>query len=525
MQKKGYLKILFGFLIIVLFLIFTTPLFIEPWLGKKIASELSEKIKNSIVAIEKVHISIFSAGIELNTITITSKPDSITTGNLNIKIDSVKIRGIHFAGILFKNQFDIREITVSGSSITGELWFPKNEAKPIISQSEIRIENIVVDHLELAVTNGLSAKAYSVKEGYLKLVGIHIEKLDTISVDNIRQINLKADQIVIVSADSMYSYKAAGIRYSASTLLVNSFYIQPNFSIGDFEAKHKFQTDRIKANFSTINVHDFSAAAFVKSGSLISSGIEIGEMNMDVFRDLRKKFHHKIKPPFQEMITNYPGVLTIDSITLYNGNITYTEHVEKASEAGTISFGHVKAKIYNITNDTTYLTQKGYLTLNAQGLLMGKGNLNINLKGRIFDLQNTFSVNGTLGGMDVKELNPLLEKNVFIYATSGKIKAMNFNFIANNKKARGTLNLLYHGLDIAVKNKRTNDTTALKERIISFIINTKVLDANPIPHEAARIGIIDYTRDPERFILNYCFKSILTGIKSSLVKSPEKKSK
>ena len=90
--------------------------------------------------------------------------------------------------------------------------------------------------------------------------------------------------------------------------------------------------------------------------------------------------------------------------------------------------------------------------------------------------------------MVVKELNPLLEKNAFIYATSGEIESMNFNFIANKYQARGTLNLLYHRLHIAVKNKRTNDTTAIKERIISFVANIKVLDANPFPNERGKGG-------------------------------------
>ena len=117
----------------------------------------------------------------------------------------------------------------------------------------------------------------------------------------------------------------------------------------------------------------------------------------------------------------------------------------------------------------------------------------------------------------------MLEKNAFIYVTSGKIDAMNFSFTANNTKATGKMIMLYHGLDIAVKNKRTDDTTAFRERLISLIAKRKVLDSNPIPNEDVREGIIDYERDPERFLFNYCFKSILSGIKSSLVKSPKKR--
>ena len=73
----------------------------------------------------------------------------------------------------------------------------------------------------------------------------------------------------------------------------------------------------------------------------------------------------------------------------------------------------------------------------------------------------------------------------------------------------------------AVKNKRTDDTTAFRERFISFIANRRVLDSNPIPGEEVREGIIDYERDPERFLFHYCFKSILSGIKSSFLRNPK----
>ena len=60
------------------------------------------------------------------------------------------------------------------------------------------------------------------------------------------------------------------------------------------------------------------------------------------------------------------------------------------------------------------------------------------------------------------------------------------------------------------------------QRVTSIIASIKVIDSNPIPKEAVREGIIANPRDPERFIFNYCAKSILSGIKSSIVKSPEK---
>ena len=83
--------------------------------------------------------------------------------------------------------------------------------------------------------------------------------------------------------------------------------------------------------------------------------------------------------------------------------------------------------------------------------------------------------------------------------------------------------MLYNGLNITVKNRKTDDTTAFRERFISFIANKRILDSNPVEDEKVRVGSIDYDRDPERFIFHYCFNSILSGITSSLTKNHKKK--
>lgn len=246
---------------------------------------------------------------------------------------------------------------------------------------------------------------------------------------------------------------------------------------------------------------------------------------MDVFRDKRKKFRHTKKPAFQQFIYDYPGNLHIDSISILSGKIAYAEHKPEASGQGKIYFSDLSAKVYQITNDTLYKKEKGYLQLNAHTLLMGKSKLSVLLKARLFDNNNTFSFNGSLSGMEAEALNPILGYSAGLYVTSGKIDALNFNFTANNTRATGEMALLYHGLDIAVKNKQTNDTTALKERIISIIANNMILNSNPLPGKEVRQGVIDYERDPERFVIGYVFRSILSGMKSSLLKNKEKEGK
>jgi len=524
MRKSIYLKIITGIVVFVVLLLIVTKVVVEPWIGNKIESKFNEKSKDYVVEIDKVHIFVFTSSIELDSITLHPKVGTGVDSVLNGQIASVKLKGIGFWKAIFKKDIAINKVIISNTVIRGKIPFPEEEKPPMISSLNIRIDSIRFDNIKLAIQNTLNAAAYSVKEGIFKISDLKVEKQDTLNIGIFKQIDFNAKEFLSVSADSMYTYIASGIHCTEdlNTLKADSFSILPNYKEYEFTSRHKYQTDRIEARMSNIYLHNFSATGYLQSKKLVSSYVEIGNLEVNAFRDKRKKFHHIKKKTFQEMIYDYPAMINIDSIGLLSGNISYTEHAEKANEPGTLTFNEFNAKIYKITNDTVYKTEKGYLNINAEARLMGKARMTILLKGRLFDRQNTFSLNGSLSEMDIDILNPMLEKNAFIYATSGRIDQMNFSFTANNTKASGNMILLYHGLDIAVKNKRTDDTTALKERVTSIIANIKILNSNPLPRKEVRKGVIDFKRDPDRFVFNYCGKSIISGIKSSLVKSPKK---
>jgi hypothetical protein len=75
MNRKIFLKILLGVVILVLLIKLLTIVFIEPWIEKRIETELNGQNGNYLVEINKVYILIIRSGIELDSITICSKQD------------------------------------------------------------------------------------------------------------------------------------------------------------------------------------------------------------------------------------------------------------------------------------------------------------------------------------------------------------------------------------------------------------------------------------------------------------------
>jgi len=516
------LKIIVVIVTLVLLIKFLAIFIIEPGIRERLNAEMNEGNKGYLIEIEKVKILIFRSGIELENIRIQPQTKQKGEWDLNGEIASMKFKGIGLVKAIFKKDIFIREVIISNSSIKGKIPFSGEARLPVITTFNLSVGEILFDTLDLEIENTLNPQAYLVKEGFLKVYGFHLNKLDTLSLNVINQFDFGSEKLASVSSDGMHSLTARGIIYSSTSniLSIDSFFIHPNYTDYDFTSRYEFQTSRIESGFSNISFYNFSPADYLSSGNLRSSWIEIGNMDMKVFRDKRKEFRHTNKPVFQNLIYNYPGIIQIDSISLLDGDVTYAEHAEEANESGIVSFNEINAKIYKLSNDTIYKTNNAFLELKGNALLMGKGKMTILLKGRIFDSQNTFSLDGTLVDMEANELNPILEKSAFVYVTSGKIDAMNFSFTANDTKATGKMTMLYNGLFVTVKNKRTDDTTAFRERFISFIANRRVLDSNPVQGEEVRVGIIDSERDPERFLIHYCFRSILSGMKSSLLKNP-----
>ncbi|MCK9411352.1 MAG: DUF748 domain-containing protein [Prolixibacteraceae bacterium] len=524
MSKNNILKISLGIVSLVFLILVLTKVVAEPWIRKKIEATLNEKYSKYQFGIGKVNILFLKSGMTIENLTINTRQEQNGIKDLTGEITSISLKGINLSKILFKKDIEISEVAIFNSCIRGKIPLDEKNSQPILSGLNIRIDHLFFNMIELSFGNKLSAKTYGIKNGLFNVYFLQVAKLDTISPSILNAFDFEADELLSVSSDSLYSFKVSRFKYSETTktLTANSFSIHPNYNEYAFTLRSIYQTDRIEADFSKVIVQNISVSKFIKSGSLISSGIEIGKMDLNAFSDKRIQFKHVNKELIQNMIYNYPGSVNIDSISLLTGSVTYKEHAKEANSAGQINFTEVNAKIYNLSNDTVYKREKAYLKLNVNALLMGKGKLAIQLKGRLFDRQNTFSLIGSLSEMDAGELNPILEKNTFIRVTSGKIDAMKFSIIANNTKAKGEMTLLYHGLNVALINERTDDTTAAKERIGSLIANIKILNSNPLPGNKIRKGIILNERDPEKFLFNYCFKSILSGITSSLTVQKEK---
>jgi hypothetical protein len=248
-------------------------------------------------------------------------------------------------------------------------------------------------------------------------------------------------------------------------------------------------------------------------------------MNIDAFRDKRKEFDHRIKPIFQNLIYDYPGYFNIDSVRVINGNVSYTEHSENGTLPGKITFNDIAATVYKISNDTVHKNVEAFLEVQGKALFMGKGALSVNMKAKLYDPHNTFSLTGSLAEMHIPDINQALERIGYLSAKSGTAQKMNFDFVADNRQSHGKMIFIYRDLELTAVNEPAGAIKSFVQKIVTLVIGTQLIPSNPMPGEEIRVGTIEFERNPERFVFHYCVKSILSGIKSNIVKDSKKKKK
>ncbi|HZV70580.1 MAG TPA: hypothetical protein VFG10_13595 [Saprospiraceae bacterium] len=524
MNKKLFLKILIGIAaFMILWLVISTTI-AEPWIKRKIESSLNTPGSRMAVKIDDVDISLLAFGIKFERIIISGNAVEGNDQDSIGQIAFVDCKGINVFKALFSDEWRFNTLTVSDFSYSNTISLSKRGPHPFTSPVNLFIKNIYIDHLEMNLEDSTSAKSYKLYDSRLSMHKFSMLKGEKLVNYTSENFDFESPQLVLTSPNGMYTFLADTLAYSSTseTLSVRSFKIQPNYKDYDFTSRERYQTDRIEATFLDTELYGICADDFIKDSNIMFTALEIGDLELDIFRDRRKPFDHKNKPVLLDLLYEYPHCIDIDSLHIRKGNIKYTEHAEDANRPGHVNFRDIAGSIYMLSNDTIHKNKNDTLVIKTEAMVYGKSKLRIVTKARLFEPDRKFRMTGRLAPMSLDDLDPILERNAYMYAR-GKINALDFDFTANKKKATGRVLFLYSDLNITLKNKNTDDTTGLKEIILTRLANKAILDSNPLPGEETRIGTIEHERDPEKMFFNYCLKAVISGMKSSVDKSSKKK--
>ena len=252
------------------------------------------------------------------------------------------------------------------------------------------------------------------------------------------------------------------------------------------------------------------------SEHFIASRVTVDGIELDDYRDKRNPPRKNWRPLMpHEALTNLKMQLRIDSVFVTNGKITYSE--QTGDKPGTIFFDNVSVAAGPLSNDSVMIAAGYTMRVRGNAKLMGNGPISLNADFPMPAKNGVWSFSALLTGFEMNKLNPFVSGLLPAKIVSGYIdKMVIMPVMANSHHSRGKLILYYHDLKMDLPPQTDKKWEIMKKSVLAWAANTYVAESNPGQNGKLREGVIYVERDPTKSIFNYLWKSIFSGIKSTV---------
>ncbi|NLO52007.1 MAG: hypothetical protein GX103_12720 [Bacteroidales bacterium] len=326
---------------------------------------------------------------------------------------------------------------------------------------------------------------------------------------HLREINYKLPkgfyEIVIQKVD---------ISGTDSLITLSELQLIPQYDKKEFGKKMGYQTDRMELNVPTLEIRDFDLARFVATDTVHVRNIVIAEASLVAYRDKNVPFDHSRRPKLpQQMLAALPLPVDIEKVEVKNANILYQQIDPYADAPGEVPITRLYGTIYNVTNIRPVISRRGAMMWDVQAIFFGDGKMKVEIMFPKNIQSADFSFNATMGPMQFTGFNQMIVPTEGVKIEQGTINSLWLRADAGEESAAGPMVLNYANLKVAVL-KDNPEKPEDKSGLLSLLANIVINSSNQNPADTATMY---FERDKERSIFNYLAKTVISGLKATLL--------
>lgn len=504
--------------------------------------ESQQQLKASNIVLTYADALVKAEQVEFQPLSDTAQRNRISGNRPNqygIKIPLVVMNGVGFEKAFLQGNWGIEQLTFTHPEINifrnrSSVFKKPKTFREILGNyvNSIKIDQIAVKEGKLKLAHSPSDSLNNISVGrvdaylnkfYLDEQVYIAEESSRISNDISRA--LFADELAVKvkdyqhsMSDSLHIMKAEAVDFSTkkSNLVFTSLELEPRYGKNEIIDYFPYQKTWAYCRIPVLSVLNIDIGKMIKEGAFKADVINIVSPHLILFKDKRLSPNRsQIRPMPQDMLMRLSFPVTIDSVKVFEGFISYEERVPAADRSGKITFDKFNASLSHMTNDPKLVKSNILMSVKASAYLLGKSYMEVALNFHLGSPDRMFSVNGSVGPMDLTQLNVMLEPVAFLYVDKGFSKGMSFQFVGNKEVSSGAMRFTYNDLHVLLVDKNTG-AAGLDERVGSFLANTFVLKADNPTAISLRIGKIAHERDETHSIFHFLWRSVLSGIKSSI---------
>jgi hypothetical protein len=438
---------------------------------------------------------IFSKKLHLNSIVINSpiidvlhqkQPyNSLKTAKSPYQIISKFVKSFEVEKVSFDN------ITFNYTNLSN----PQKPQRSKVENLDLVVSNFLID----STSHTDKQRFYYTKECIFKLKKVEISSKDSLNVFAIN---------TLVFSTKSRSLNIGDLRY------------QPRYQPIIYGNKSNGE-DRILVSCKNLELTGISLQKLFFEKKLYADNLQIDSGFIHVFTDTRPfktlpKANFRPFPP--KSFKNLAFKMCIDTVTLKQFNITYSEYNPETKLVGNVKFRQVEGNIFHCTNDTIPLAQNSNCIFSLKAKLMNKADIFLTFNFDLNTPNEDFLCKGRVVKMQANAVNQVLKSLVMSEIKTGYIKEFSFDLKGNKFKIKGSAKMLYNDLDVMIYRQLEKTGAFKKRKFLSFIANSFMIkNSNPIRNKPVRIAKIDYKRVPNKAFFYTIWKSLVVGIYGSVI--------
>jgi hypothetical protein len=349
----------------------------------------------------------------------------------------------------------------------------------------------------------------------IRFDSVDIQKnLDTL-IFQFRDFNAGVEALDLETADSLFriNMDAFDMGYLDGLITLRGMRFTPNVSNREIQKNYRFQQANFSGSVGSVDLRGVNFDSLMYADKILVDEIVLDSVSVSIFKDNTKPVDINRFPEYLgQTILGISKPVLIKDVVATHVDLVYEERKPDGSVAKVLVTKGT-AELKNITN----LSPDEELLLSASARLADMVQANLTLKFSYSKPQ--FYFEGGMSTFDLVNLNPIIKAYTpaeFVKGTADEVK---FSGIASHKLARGNLKFLYHDMQIDLKLK---EQPKWKSSLVTFGANTALLSNNPVsPTSPEREVIFNAERDMNKGFLNLVIRSLLNGMKETMIMSKE----
>jgi len=338
--------------------------------------------------------------------------------------------------------------------------------------------------------------------------------LDTIMY-RFHDFNTGMRDLDIQTQDSLFhvSMKSFDLSYADKSIKLKDVSFKPNVSHAVLQRKHQYQNTEFSGSVGKLELKKVDFDSLIYAQKLFIDEIELDHVKAAIFKDKTKPMDSTRRPVYLgQTVAAISLPLFIKHVKATDVELENTERKPDSTYAK-VKITKAKLEVKNITN----LSVTDGLVMQADAWINDKSHFKAALT---FSYQKPqFTFEGVVKKFDLPDLNDLIQAYTPAKINKGVSDEISFSGVAEQTKANGTMKFLYHDLEIDLELK---EQAKWKSAVIAFTANTALHSSNPTSSDSpARVVKFQIERDVTKGFVNVIIKSILNGLKETMIMNKE----